>query len=81
MFVLFYRYCLVNYSCLLDVGFNFNYGYMSFDYFGWVIMMLFQFVILDFWENVYNNVSYLKFLFVVKWGVYDFFFCLLVSFI
>ena len=66
-----YRHCTANHSCLPDAGANPNYGYTSFDHFGWAIMTSFQLVTLDFWENVYNNVSYLKFLFVSKRSFYD----------
>ena len=34
-------------------------------------MTSFQLVTLDFWENVYNNVSCLKFLCVEKRDIYD----------
>lgn len=43
--------------CLLDVGFNFDFGYMNFDYMGWFFVMLFQFFIMDFWENIYDKVE------------------------
>lgn len=56
-----YRHCSVNHSCLPDAGANPNYGYTSFDHFGWAMMTSFQLVTLDFWENVYNNVSSLNY--------------------
>lgn len=80
VFVLLYRHCSANHSCLPDAGPNPNYGYTSFDHFGWAIMTSFQLVTLDFWENVYNNVSYLKFFFVAKRDVYDLSPCLPASF-
>ena len=70
-FFLLYRHCSTNHSCLPDAGTNPNYGYTSFDHFGWAIMTSFQLVTLDFWENVYNNVSCLKFLCVEKRDIYD----------
>ena len=53
------RHCDANHSCLPDAGPNPNFGYTSFDHFGWAIMTSFQLVTLDFWENVYNNVSHM----------------------
>lgn len=55
------RHCAANQSCLSHAGANPNYGYTSFDHFGWAIMTSFQLVTLDFWENVYNNVSDISF--------------------
>ena len=63
IFTLFYfccRHCAANQSCLPGAGPNPNYGYTSFDHFGWAIMTSFQLVTLDFWENVYNNVSHVQ---------------------
>lgn len=51
-------HCAANQSCLPDTGSNPNFGYTSFDHFGWAILTSLQLVTLDFWENVYNNILY-----------------------
>lgn len=38
------------------VGLNFDYGYMLFDNIGWLLVMVLQILIMDFWENVYDKV-------------------------
>eukprot|EP00794_Sanderia_malayensis_P009765 gene9765-10764_t len=50
------RRCPTNYTCLPDIGDNPNYGYTSFDHFGWALLTSFQLVTMDFWENAYFNV-------------------------
>ncbi|XP_048586351.1 sodium channel protein 1 brain isoform X2 [Nematostella vectensis] len=52
------RTCPTNYTCLPHAGGNPNFGYTSFDHFGWALLTGFQLITLDFWENVYNNVIY-----------------------
>ncbi|XP_033123000.1 sodium channel protein 1 brain-like [Anneissia japonica] len=48
--------CPANYTCLPDIDPNPNYGYTSFDNFGWAMLTCFQLITLDYWENVYNLV-------------------------
>lgn len=45
--------CPTNFTCLEHVGKNPNYGYTSFDNFGWSLLTSFQLITLDYWENVY----------------------------
>ena len=49
--------CPVNYSCLANVGSNPNDGYTSFDNIGWALLMAFQILTMDYWENLYNKVT------------------------
>ena len=51
------RQCPVNYTCLPHAGPNPNYGFTSYDDFGWALLTSFQLVTLDFWEDVYLHVS------------------------
>ena len=39
-----------------DIGENPNYGYTSFDHFGWALLTSVQLVTMDYWENVYFHV-------------------------
>ncbi|XP_065944600.1 sodium channel protein 1 brain isoform X9 [Magallana gigas] len=48
--------CPGGYTCLPDIGENPNYGYTSFDHFGWAMLTSFQLITLDFWEDTYNKV-------------------------
>lgn len=48
--------CPSGYTCLPDIGENPNYGYTSFDHFGWAMLTSFQLITLDFWEDTYNKV-------------------------
>ena len=57
-----FRTCSRNYSCYSHTGSNPNYNYTSFDHVGWAFLTSFQLLTLDFWEDVYNNVS-LQYLF------------------
>lgn len=57
MCVDFYRECPSGYTCLPDIGENPNYGYTSFDHFGWAMLTSFQLITLDFWEDTYNKVK------------------------
>ena len=50
------RSCPVNYTCLPDAGPNPDHGYTSFDHMGWSLVMSFQLLTMDFWENIYNKV-------------------------
>ena len=49
-------HCPKNYTCLPDIGDNPNFGYTSFDHFGWAMLNSFQLITLDFWEDIYNKV-------------------------
>ncbi|XP_072038467.1 sodium channel protein 1 brain-like [Amphiura filiformis] len=48
--------CPLNYTCLKGVGDNPNFGYTSFDNFGWAMITSFQLITLDYWEDVYNQI-------------------------
>lgn len=48
--------CPSNYTCLPDIGDNPNFGYTSFDHFGWAMLTSCQLITLDFWEDTYNKV-------------------------
>ncbi|XP_064166777.1 sodium channel protein type 2 subunit alpha-like isoform X1 [Anguilla rostrata] len=45
--------CPENYECR-KVGVNPNYGYTSFDNFGWAFLSLFRLMTQDYWENLYQ---------------------------
>ena len=51
------RKCPTNYTCLPNAGPNPNYGFTSYDDFGWALLTSFQLVTLDYWEDVYLHVS------------------------
>lgn len=51
------RTCPVNYTCLPDAGPNPDFGYTNFDHMGWSLVMSFQLLTMDFWENIYNKVD------------------------
>ncbi|XP_040289745.1 sodium channel protein type 4 subunit alpha-like isoform X7 [Bufo bufo] len=46
--------CPEGFSCL-KVGRNPNYGYTSFDTFGWAFLSLFRLMTQDYWENLYQQ--------------------------
>uniref|UniRef100_A0A9J8AG31 Sodium channel protein n=1 Tax=Cyprinus carpio carpio TaxID=630221 RepID=A0A9J8AG31_CYPCA len=48
-----YRRCPEGYTCM-KAGRNPNYGYTSFDSFGWAFLALFRLMTQDFWENLYQ---------------------------
>ena len=50
------RTCPTNYTCLPDAGPNPDFGYTNFDHMGWSLVMSFQLLTMDFWENIYNKV-------------------------
>ena len=52
-----FRQCQSGYTCLPDIGENPNFGYTSFDHFGWAMLTSFQLITLDFWEDTYNKVT------------------------
>lgn len=51
-----FRVCPESYVCL-KVGRNPNYGYTSYDSFGWAFLALFRLMTQDFWENLFQLVS------------------------
>lgn len=52
----FVRQCLRDYVCLQGFGPNPNYGYTSFDSFGWAFLSAFRLMTQDFWEDLYQLV-------------------------
>ena len=51
-----FRNCPEGYMCM-KAGQNPNYGYTSFDSFGWAFLTLFRLMTQDFWENLYMLVK------------------------
>lgn len=56
MMMAFFRVCPEGYVCL-KAGRNPNYGYTSYDTFGWAFLALFRLMTQDFWENLFQLVS------------------------
>lgn len=54
-----FRVCPDGFVCL-KVGRNPNYGYTSYDSFGWAFLALFRLMTQDFWENLFQLVSVSK---------------------
>ncbi|GBP05289.1 Sodium channel protein para [Eumeta japonica] len=50
------RQCDDDYVCLQGFGPNPNYGYTSFDSFGWAFLSAFRLMTQDFWEDLYQLV-------------------------
>ncbi|XP_057653303.1 sodium channel protein para isoform X4 [Diorhabda carinulata] len=48
--------CKPGYTCLQGYGENPNYGYTSFDTFGWAFLSAFRLMTQDYWENLYQLV-------------------------
>nr|AUA17903.1 voltage gated sodium channel [Anopheles funestus] len=48
--------CDEGYICLQGYGINPNYGYTSFDTFGWAFLSAFRLMTQDYWENLYQLV-------------------------
>ncbi|XP_064104911.1 sodium channel protein para-like isoform X2 [Macrobrachium nipponense] len=48
--------CPAGYICLQGYGRNPNYGYTSFDSFGWAFLSSFRLMTQDYWENLYQLV-------------------------
>uniref|UniRef100_A0A8K9UHL2 Sodium channel protein n=1 Tax=Oncorhynchus mykiss TaxID=8022 RepID=A0A8K9UHL2_ONCMY len=48
------RKCPEGFDCL-RIGRNPNYGYTSFDSFGWAFLALFRLMTQDYWENLYHQ--------------------------
>lgn len=51
-----FRRCPEGFTCM-KAGRNPNYGYTSFDSFGWAFLTLFRLMTQDFWENLYMLVK------------------------
>uniref|UniRef100_A0A8C2XFV6 Sodium channel protein n=1 Tax=Cyclopterus lumpus TaxID=8103 RepID=A0A8C2XFV6_CYCLU len=51
-FCISFRRCPEGFTCM-KAGRNPNYGYTSFDSFGWAFLTLFRLMTQDFWENLY----------------------------
>ena len=52
----FHRKCPDGFECM-KTGRNPNYGYTSFDTFGWAFLSLFRLMTQDYWENLYHQVN------------------------
>ena len=52
------RPCPKDYICLQGFGENPNYDYTSFDSFGWAFLSSFRLMTQDFWESLYQLVSF-----------------------
>ncbi|PFX17439.1 Sodium channel protein type 4 subunit alpha B [Stylophora pistillata] len=50
------RRFFLNYTCLPDAGPNPDFGYTNFDHMGWSLVLSFQLLTMDFWENIYNKI-------------------------
>ena len=50
----------MNYTCLPNAGPNPDFGYTNFDHMGWSLVMSFQLLTMDFWENIYDKVGTVK---------------------
>lgn len=50
------RKCPEGYTCM-KAGRNPNYGYTSFDSFGWAFLALFRLMTQDYWENLFQLVG------------------------
>uniref|UniRef100_T1HWF0 Uncharacterized protein n=1 Tax=Rhodnius prolixus TaxID=13249 RepID=T1HWF0_RHOPR len=48
--------CPAGYTCMQGFGRNPNYGYTSFDSFGWALLSAFRLMTQDYWENLYQCV-------------------------
>lgn len=55
-FFVYFRQCEPGYICLQGYGPNPNYGYTSFDTFGWAFLSAFRLMTQDYWENLYQLV-------------------------
>jgi len=61
--------CPEGYTCM-KAGRNPNYGYTSFDSFGWAFLALFRLMTQDFWENLYMLVKQM-FQYVQNFSLYN----------
>ena len=48
--------CDPGFTCIQGFGSNPNYGYTSFDTFGWALLSAFRLMTQDYWENLYQLV-------------------------
>ena len=48
--------CPENYTCMQGFGRNPNFGYTSFDTFGWSFLSAFRLMTQDYWEDIYQKV-------------------------
>ncbi|ESO85582.1 hypothetical protein LOTGIDRAFT_107523 [Lottia gigantea] len=48
--------CPANHTCLPDLGDNPNFGFTSFDNFGWALLCAFRLMTQDYWESLYHLV-------------------------
>ncbi|XP_063225568.1 sodium channel protein para isoform X2 [Bacillus rossius redtenbacheri] len=48
--------CKPGFTCLQGYGGNPDYGYTSFDTFGWALLSAFRLMTQDYWENLYQQV-------------------------
>ncbi|KAL9953553.1 hypothetical protein ACROYT_G040985 [Oculina patagonica] len=67
--------CPVNYTCIADAGPNPDNGFTSFDHIGWALLMAFQILTMDYWENLYNKVVQAVGVWYVFYFVITIFFC------
>ena len=63
------RQCPSNYTCIPGVGPNPDYGYTNYDNIGWGLVMAFQILTMDYWENLYNKVWLYALLLHIKKGL------------
>ena len=42
---------------MANAGPNPDHGFTSFDNIGWALLMAFQILTMDYWENLYNKVT------------------------
>jgi len=50
--------CPGNFSCLREIGDNPNFGFTSFDNFGWALLCAYRLMTQDYWENLYMLVRF-----------------------
>ncbi|KAJ7374231.1 hypothetical protein OS493_007307 [Desmophyllum pertusum] len=67
--------CPDNYTCMADAGPNPDNGFTSFDHIGWALLMAFQILTMDYWENLYNKVVKAVGVWYVSYFVITIFFC------
>lgn len=63
-----YRKCPDGFDCL-KVGRNPNYGYTSFDTFGWAFLALFRLMTQDYWEKLFHQVQFLNLILIYQYPV------------
>jgi len=60
-----YSHCERGFICLAK-GDNPDFGYTSFDSFWWAFLSLFRLMVQDYWENLYQLVSFFTIKFFYK---------------